>query len=112
MKRLKTLTIAVGLLLCLASCSRSPVGKAIDIMDNAIEKIEKADDPLEAIGFLNQMKSDLAVIDAAHKNYQPTEAEAKQISDKLNEVTRAYLKKTAGDSDVATEIIDKLMPQE
>jgi len=111
MKHCKVLIITFGLLLFMASCSKSPVSKSIDIMDDAIEKIEKTNDPIEALGIFNQMQSDLSVIDAAHRDYKPTESEARQIRDKLNEVMRAYMSKAAGDSKEATEIFNKLLPQ-
>jgi|GEM_PF-4046994 len=111
MKHLKNLTIAFGLLLLMASCTKSPVNKALAIMDDAIEKIEKTNDPLEVVGIYTQMQSDLSIIEAAHSDYKPTEAEARKIRDKLNELLRAYMSKTAGDSDETMDIINKLLPQ-
>jgi len=117
-----------------SSCGRSPfrqspVNRAIAVMDEAIEKIEQTDDPIELAGIVNQMQSDIQIIDAANKDYQPTEEELRQIRDKAAEVTRVYIKKTASSipnvanslpkalsdpSDIqefTDELVDKLLPK-
>jgi len=121
--------LVLTLLLTVTACGESPVKKSIAIIDGAIEKLEKTDDAFEALGIYNQMLSDLSVIDAAHRDYKPTEDEVRQIRDKLNEVTRVGVKKTTsaipnmagsipeelsdpGDyQEFTEELIDKLLPK-
>ena len=102
----------------LISCSESPIDKALAIMDENIEKIEKANDVYELIGIANTMKSDLNAIDAANKDYKPTDREAQKIKEKLNEVQRIYLNKAMelsyGDTPegkAAKDVLNKMLPQ-
>lgn len=102
----------------LSSCNESPVDKSLDIVDDAIEKIERANDVYELIGIVNTMKSDLNAINAANKNYTPTEAESQRIKEKLNEFQKIYLNRTIelsyGDTpegEAAKEMTQKMLPQ-
>lgn len=102
----------------LTSCGKSPVDESLAVVDEAIEKINKAEDVYELIGIANTMKADLNAINAANRDYKPTEAESQQIKDKLNEVMRVYMNRTMelsyGDTpagEQAKELVNKMLPK-
>lgn len=102
----------------LTSCSESPVDKGLAIVDEAIEKIETANDLNELIGTANSMKSDLNALNAANKDYKPTEAESQKIKEKLNEFQRVYLNRVMElsygntvEGAAAKEVVNKMLPQ-
>lgn len=107
------------LIVTLSSCNQSPVEESLRTVDNAIEKIEKAQDIYELMGIANTLKSDLNAINAANKDYKPTRKESEEIKNKLNELMRIYLKRTSelslGNTEYgeqSQEIIDKMLPQQ